>query len=73
MIKKHQILIFISSLIVIGCSGEDSSTPKGKSGNELIFKQQVQAIGKAKGVEALLQNAADQQRKAIEEQTNNTR
>jgi len=71
--KKQQILIFMSLFIVIGCSSEDSSPTKSKPSNEHIFKNQVQAIEKAKEVEVLLQNAADQQRKAIEEQTKNMR
>jgi len=71
--KRQQILIFMSLFIVIGCSSEDNSATKSKSSDEHIFKNQVQAIEKAKEVEVLLQNAADQQRKAIEEQTKNMR
>ena len=61
----------MSLLIVIGCSREDAPATKDKSSKEHIFKDQEQAIEKAKGVELLLQNAADKQRQTIEEQSHN--
>jgi len=73
MMKKHQIVIFMSLLIVTGCSSEDSSSTKSNPGDESILKKQMQAIEKANEVESLLQNSADQQRKEIEEQTKSTR
>ncbi|MES9857658.1 MAG: hypothetical protein ABW166_13800 [Sedimenticola sp.] len=73
MIKKYQIIILVSLLAVIGCSSEEGSATKSKSTNEHIFKDQVQAIEKAKEVELLLQNAANKQRKDIEEQTKKMR
>jgi PBP1b-binding outer membrane lipoprotein LpoB len=53
-VTKSQILIFIILLVVIGCSNENAPTAKEKPSNEHIFKNQVQAIEKAKKVEIML-------------------
>jgi len=62
MIKK---IIFLASvlLFVSACSDD-----KNKGSGDHVWKEQTQTINKAKEVEELLQDAADQQRKLIDEQ-----
>lgn len=61
MIKK---IIFLATvlLLVSACSDED----KGSGDN--VWKEQTQALDKAKEVDGLLKDATDQQRKIIDEQ-----
>ena len=67
MTKKYQLILFIPFLLISGCSsGADETT---KSNREHIFSGQTQALEKAKGVEQVLQTEADNQRQAIEEQS----
>jgi len=61
MIKK---IIFLSAaiLLVSACSDDD------KESGDHVWKEQTQALDKAKEVEGLLKDATDQQRKIIDEQ-----
>lgn len=47
-----------------GCSDDDAEAKK-----EHVWKEQTDAINKAKAVEGVLQDSADAERKKIEDQT----
>ncbi len=61
MIKK---VIFLAAvfLLVSACSDDD------RESGDHVWKDQTQALDKAKEVEGLLKDATDQQRKIIEDQ-----
>ena len=67
MIKK---IIFLgaSLLFISACSDDENSTTEKKLSGDHVWKEQTQAIDRAKEVEGLIQDAADQQRKQIDEQ-----
>jgi len=67
MIKK---IIFLSAvlLLVSACSDDDDAASENKGSGDHVWKEQTQAIDKAKEVEGLLKEATDQQRKIIDEQ-----
>jgi len=67
MAKKYRLILFIPFLLIGGCSSGDDETTK--SNREHVFSDQTQALEKAKGVEQVLQTEADNQRQAIEEQS----
>ena len=56
------VLIVLPILVVIGCSDEQNKV------EEHVWKDQVDMIDKAKEVEQILNEAASQQQKLIEEQ-----
>ena len=51
-------------LLMAGCSDDDAEARK-----EHVWKEQTDAINKAKAVEGVLQDSADAERKKIEDQT----
>ena len=61
--KIMSILWFIS---ITGC-GEQDNPPK--AADPVVFKTQLDALDKAKQVERMVQDAAAQQRKTIDEST----
>ena len=65
--KKYFPLIVVLILTVTGCSSEEA--PSSQSNKDHLFKDQQQALEKAKDVEQALQKAANERLKAIEEQT----
>ena len=67
MIKK---IIFLATalMLVSACSDDEQGSSEGKLSGDHVWKEQTQTIDKAKEVEGLLQDDADQQRKAIDEQ-----
>ena len=68
MTQKYRFILFIPIILIGGCSsGEDETTQKQPS-KEHVFSDETRALGKAKGVEQVLQSGADKQRQAIEEQ-----
>lgn len=60
-----EILLFIS---IVGCSEPDKPA---KASDPVVLKTQLEALGKAKQVERKLHDEAAQQRKTIDENTNN--
>lgn len=65
-INMKTIIAFIFITITLftgGCSGDKSNT------NENVFKEETRAIDKAKRVEAEVMKQAEQQKQAIEQQT----
>ena len=62
MIKK---IIFLGTVLLLAMSCSDDDKDSG----DHVWKEQTQTIDRAKEVEGLLQDAADQQRKHIDEQT----
>jgi len=62
MIRK---IIFLSAalLLVSACSDDD------RESGDHVWKEQTQVLDKAKEVDGLLEDVADQQRKIIDEQT----
>ncbi len=68
MIKT--IIFLISILLFISaCSDDDNATSENKGSGDHVWKEQTQALDKAKEVDGLLKDATDQQRKIIDEQT----
>ena len=67
MIKKIILLVGILFLIS-ACSDDESATPEKKLNGDHVWKEQTQTIDRAKEVEGMLQDAADEQRKVIDEQ-----
>lgn len=69
---KHLMLLVMA--LVSGCSGGEeqpdaASSEAIKTGETLIFQEQIDALDKARQVEQLLQNSNEQQRQLIEEQS----
>ena len=64
IIKLTAMLLFIS---LTGCGEQDK---QAKESDPAVLKTQLEALDKAKQVESTLQDAAAQQRKAIDENTN---
>jgi hypothetical protein len=56
-------------LFIQACSDDENATTEQKLSGDHVWKEQTQAIDRAKEVEGLIQDAADQQRKLIDEQT----
>ena len=63
IIKLTTILLFIS---ITGCGEKDK---QAKTSDPVVLKTQLEALDKAKQVEGMLQDAAGQQRKTIDEST----
>jgi hypothetical protein len=55
-------------LAVCGCSAGDDQASQPPPVDHTVFKDQVRALDKAKGVEQTLQDAAQRQRRQIDEQ-----
>ena len=67
MIKKI-IILSAALLLAFACSDDGKDTSEKKLSGDHVWKEQTQAIDKAKEVEGLLQDAATGQRKIIDEQ-----
>jgi predicted small lipoprotein YifL len=63
IIKLTTMLLFIS---ITGCGEKDK---QAKTSDPVVLKTQLEALDKAKQVEGMLQDAAAQQRKTIDEST----
>ena len=63
IINLTTILLFIS---ITGCGEKDK---QAKTSEPVVLKTQLEALDKAKQVEGMLQDAAVQQRKTIDEST----
>jgi len=57
-------LLLLMSILINGCS--DDNNPQK---NDHVWKEQTQAIEKAKAVEGLLQDSAEEQRRQIQDQS----
>ncbi len=64
-------IIFLASILLFSsaCSDDDNATSENKESGDHVWKEQTQALDKAKEVDGLLKDATDQQRKIIDEQT----
>lgn len=61
---KQICAVLVLTLVALGaCSGEDSEAEKTH-----VWKEQTDTMDKARAVEGMLQDAADAERKKIEEQ-----
>jgi hypothetical protein len=60
--------VMLMANLLAGCSGGDEPVPaqKGTVSEDNVFKPQVDALNKAKGVEQLIQDSAEQQRQDVE-------
>ncbi len=67
MIKKI-ILLGTVLFLISACSDDESAKPEKKLSGDHVWKEQTQTIDRAKEVEGMLQDAADEQRKVIDEQ-----
>ncbi|MCF6202179.1 MAG: hypothetical protein L3J59_00705 [Methylococcaceae bacterium] len=68
--KKTFVLLIMSLFLIAGCSSaEQDSTTQDQPKKVQLFKEQTEALEKAKGVEKMLQMGADRNQKIIEEQT----
>jgi len=66
---KNIIFLGVVLLFVSGCSDDENATSENKLSGDHVWKEQTQTIDRAKEVEGMLKDAADQQRKLIDEQT----
>lgn len=71
--NKTTMLLLTISAILIACSDEDkaasdSSSSKPQLTGEHVWKDQTDAMDKAREVEGLIQDAADKQRQTIDDQ-----
>jgi len=64
-------IIFLASILLFisACSNDDNATSESKGSGDHVWKEQTQALDKAKEVDGLLIDATDQQRMIIDEQT----
>ncbi len=62
-------VLLISCSLFVACSGEDSSDSK-EAKKDHVWKEQTDTINKAKEVEGILLDAAENTRKTMEEQSN---
>jgi uncharacterized protein YcfL len=60
---KYSLILLMSLLVLNGCS-EDNNSQK----NDHVWKEQTEAIEKAKAVEGILQESAEDQRRLIQQQ-----
>ncbi len=67
MIKK---IILLGSVLFLfsACSDDETAKPEKKLTGDHVWKEQTQTIDRAKEVEGMLLDAADDQRKVIDEQ-----
>ncbi len=59
-------IIFISTLLLTACS-DDEGKAKSKLTGEHVWKEQTDTMERAKAVEGMMEDAAQEQRKMIEE------
>ena len=69
MLKMIRFVWLIPVLILGGCSDNDANDKAQgeKSAGDHVWKTQTNAIEKARGVEQIIQNSADEQRQMIDE------
>jgi hypothetical protein len=63
-VMKYPLILLMIILILNGCS-EDNNSQK----NDHVWKEQTEAIEKARAVEGMLQDSAEAQRRQIMEQS----
>ena len=68
MIKKYRFFLFVSFILIGGCSNDEGASTPEQPVKEHVFQGQTQSLQKAKDVEQILQGGADKRRQAIEEQ-----
>jgi len=66
---KNIIFLGVVLLFISGCSDDENAAPENKLSGDHVWKEQTQTIDRAKEVEGMLQDATEQQRKLIDEQT----
>jgi uncharacterized protein YcfL len=59
------VLLTVSYLLFVACSSEDNNQAVSEKGH--VWKEQTDTINKAKEVEGILMDSADQTRKALEQ------
>jgi len=62
-------LIIMPLFLIAGCSSKQDSTTQEQPKKVQLFKEQTEALEKAKGVEKMLQMGVDRNQKKIEEQS----
>jgi hypothetical protein len=65
---KTVLIIGITLLLVCACSDDGKDTTKEKLTGDHVWKEQTQAIDKAKAAQGLIEDATVEQRKIIDEQ-----
>jgi len=63
-----KVLILAGVLGMAACSGEGDGGSASDSGKDHFLKEKTEAIDKAREVEQLIRDAAEEQRKAIQRQ-----
>ena len=61
-------LLIISSSIFMACSDENKNT-NASAKKDHVWKEQTETIDKAREVEGILMNSAEETRKAVEQQS----
>jgi len=55
-------------MLIASCSSGDNDSGPPQSAGEHVWKQQTEAMEKAKEMEQIIQNAAEKERRAVDEQ-----
>ncbi len=66
MTKRLISIFFISFLLITACSDDEGKSKKELTGDH-VWKDQTNTMEKAKAVEGILEEAAQEKREAIEE------
>jgi len=69
MTYKYPFILLITFSVTVGCSGGSDETTTEATTKEHFASDQKRALDKAKTVELLLQDGADQRQRDIDEQT----
>jgi major membrane immunogen (membrane-anchored lipoprotein) len=68
MLSRYLAIACVSVVLLTGCSREDDASSTIPL-NESAFKEHVEALEKAKGVEQMMLNGAESRNQTIEEQS----
>ncbi len=58
------IVVLLNTLLISACSDNEDAPEK-----DHVWKEQTETLDKAKEIEAIIQNSADQQKQQIEEES----
>jgi len=67
--NTSRILLVVALLLISACSGGEDKTAKEKPADDHVWKAQTDALEKAKQTEQMIMDAAEQQKRKIEEQS----
>jgi len=69
IMNKNKLILSAVAFLAVSCSSEDNKVEAKPKKELAIFNEQVNALEKAKGVEAMLQATEGARRKEVEQAT----